>query len=152
MFKRQSKTRLSTVIGGEATIRGDLVITDGVHVDGTIKGNVLSGGDAAVVLILSEQGVIEGDVRVSRVVINGKVTGDVHAASRVELGPRARVRGTVYYRVLEMASGAEVNGQLVHSPEPEQRMLRHEPPAPRALEDPVRSTDSADDGAGPGNT
>ena len=152
MFKRQSKPKLSTVIGGEATIRSDLVITDGVHVDGTIKGNVLSGGDAAVVLILSEQGVIEGDVRVSRVVINGKVTGDVHAASRVELGPRARITGTVYYRVLEMASGAEVNGQLVHSQEPEQRMLGHEPRSPRALEEPLRATDSANDAGRPDNT
>ncbi len=140
------------MIGAEATIRGDLVITDGVHVDGTIKGNVLGRGDAGVVLILSEQGVIEGDVRVSRVVVNGKVTGDVHAASRVELGPRARVTGTVYYRVLEMASGAEVNGQLVHSPEPAQRMLRHEPLSPGGGEDAVEATDSADKGGGPGNT
>lgn len=127
MFKHRVQPRISTVIGGEATIRGDLLITGAVHVDGTVRGNVLSSGEAAAVLILSERGVIEGDVKMSRVVINGTVTGDVYAGGKVELGPKAKVTGTVYYRVLEMASGAEVNGQLVHSAEPEQRMLRHDP-------------------------
>ena len=42
------------------------------------------------------------------------MVGDVYANERVELA-NARVSGTVYYRLLEMAMGAEVNGKLVHS-------------------------------------
>ena len=121
LFRSRVQPKISTVIGGEATIRGDLIIKGAVHVDGTVRGSVMSSGDAEAVLVLSERGVIEGDVKMSRVVINGTVTGDVYAGGKVELGPKAKVTGTVYYRVLEMASGAEVNGQLVHSAEPEQQ-------------------------------
>ncbi|MCW9056085.1 MAG: polymer-forming cytoskeletal protein, partial [Gammaproteobacteria bacterium] len=59
-------------------------------------------------------GNIEGEVRVPYVVLNGEVTGDVYAAERVELSSRAQVSGNVYYNLLEMAMGAEVNGSLVH--------------------------------------
>jgi len=44
----------------------------------------------------------------------------------VELAPNAKVNGTVYYRLLEMAMGAEVNGQLVHTEEEPVRMLGYD--------------------------
>jgi cytoskeletal protein CcmA (bactofilin family) len=65
-------------------------------------------------LTVSEQGVIEGEVRVPSMVLNGTVNGDVHAKERIELAARARINGDVYYNLLEMAIGAEVNGKLVH--------------------------------------
>ena len=126
LFNKKKQPRVSTLIGGEATIRGDLIIRGGVHVDGTVQGSVLSNGEEPTILILSEQGVIQGDVKMTRVVLNGSVTGDVYAGGKVELGPKATVTGTVYYRILEMASGAKVNGQLVHSLEPEQALLEHD--------------------------
>ncbi len=43
--------------------------------------------------------------------------GDVFANQRVELGATARVIGNVYYNLIEMAIGAEINGKLVHQPE-----------------------------------
>ena len=48
------------------------------------------------------------------VVVNGTVIGDVHALAHVELAAQARVHGNVYYSLIEMAMGAEVNGNLVH--------------------------------------
>jgi cytoskeletal protein CcmA (bactofilin family) len=50
-------------------------------------------------------------------VLNGIVRGDVIASERVELGSTARVIGNVYYNLIEMAIGAEINGKLVHQPE-----------------------------------
>jgi cytoskeletal protein CcmA (bactofilin family) len=66
---------------------------------------------------ISEEGGIEGGVNVSYVVLNGIVRGDVHANQRVELGPTARVIGNVYYNLIELAIGAEINGKLVHQPD-----------------------------------
>jgi cytoskeletal protein CcmA (bactofilin family) len=48
------------------------------------------------------------------VVVNGTVIGDVHASGHVELASEARIHGNVYYALIEMAMGAEVNGNLVH--------------------------------------
>lgn len=111
--KKCNISKIDTLIGGEAEIQGDVHFTGGLHVDGRIKGNVVADGDA--VLMLSEHGSIEGEVRVPHIVLNGTVTGDVHAAERIELAARARVRGNVFYQLIEMVMGAEVNGKLVHS-------------------------------------
>ena len=65
-------------------------------------------------LTLSESGIVEGEVRVPNIVLNGTVIGDVHAKQHIELASNARITGNVYYSLLEMAMGAEVNGNLVH--------------------------------------
>jgi len=121
--KRFKAPKVSTVVGKDTTIVGDVEFEGGLHLDGCIKGNVSGRTDASSSVTISEQGTIEGDVRVDVLILNGTVKGDVYANERVELAPQARVTGTVYYRLLEMAMGAEVNGQLVHTEEQEPRML-----------------------------
>jgi cytoskeletal protein CcmA (bactofilin family) len=83
-------------------------------VDGKVIGNVIAADGDDSVLTLSERGVIEGEVKVPNVVVNGTVVGDVHAMAHVELAAQAKVHGNVYYSLIEMAMGAEVNGNLVH--------------------------------------
>jgi len=125
-FKRFKAPKISTVIGQQTEITGDITFAGGLHVDGTIRGNVIAEVDQISALTLSEAGRIEGDVRVPNVILNGSVSGDVYANQRVELAPNAKVNGTVYYRLLEMAMGAEVNGQLVHTEEEPVRMLGYD--------------------------
>lgn len=124
--KRFRAPKVSTVVGAGTEITGDLLFSGGLHLDGKVTGNVNGASESAATITVSEQGVIEGDVRVDTLILNGTVIGDVYANERVELASRARVTGTVYYRLLEMAMGAEVNGQLVHSEEQEPRMLGYD--------------------------
>jgi cytoskeletal protein CcmA (bactofilin family) len=113
-------------------ITGDVLFSGGLHLDGVVKGKVTGEPDSNSTLTISERGAVEGDVHLENLILNGKVVGDVHADGRVELASAARVTGTVYYRLLEMAMGAEVNGQLVHSEGGEPRNLGREgdEPAP----------------------
>jgi cytoskeletal protein CcmA (bactofilin family) len=115
--RRFKAPKVSTVIGQGTAITGDVHFAGGLHLDGMIRGKVSGEADSRSTLTVSEQGTVEGDVRVENLILNGTVTGDVYASERVELATNARVSGTVYYRLLEMAMGAEVNGQLVHSEE-----------------------------------
>jgi len=115
--KRFKAPKVSTVVGQGTTITGDVAFGGGLHLDGTIKGRVTGEPDSRSTLTISEQGAVEGDVRVENLILNGVVVGDVYASERAELATNARVTGTVYYRLLEMAMGAEVNGQLVHREE-----------------------------------
>lgn len=108
---------VDTLIGRQSDITGDVRFTGGLHVDGKIKGKVTAESDKNAVLSVSEGGVVEGDVRVSHVVLNGTVEGDVHAAQRLTLSAKARVNGNVYYKLIEMSSGAMINGQLVYEGE-----------------------------------
>ncbi len=128
MFGRSKKKfrspKISTVIGSGTEVCGNIQFSEGLHVDGVIKGDVLSNPeDQFATLTLSEMGTIEGNVNVSNVMLNGTVVGDVIASNRVELAPRARITGTLTYALLEMSMGAEVNGKLIHAAEQEPRKL-----------------------------
>jgi len=114
--KAFSSARIDTLIGQGTEINGDLMFTGGLHVDGRINGNVVAEEGSSSILILSEFGHIEGDVKVPNMVLNGKIVGDVYGSTRVELAPKSRIKGSVYYNLIEMAIGAEVNGGLIHQP------------------------------------
>jgi cytoskeletal protein CcmA (bactofilin family) len=129
MFGRKKKfsaARIDTLIGQGTEISGDLVFSGGLHVDGHIKGNVIAEEGSTAILILSEHGKIEGEVRVPLMVLNGEIFGDVYGSTRVELAPKSRISGSVYYNLIEMAIGAEVNGSLVHEPHGNQTPKRLE--------------------------
>ena len=112
MKKNQPQNRIDCLIGSGTTIEGNITFTGGLRVDGSVRGNVIAVGDNGT-LVLSEQATIEGEIRVSHVVINGKVVGAVHAAEYVDLQSKANVTGDVYYRTFEMQLGAVVQGRLV---------------------------------------
>ena len=112
---KRRTTRIDTLIGQHSEVVGDVKFAGGLHIDGTIKGNVIADYDSRSMVSLSDQGTIEGEVRVPYVIINGVVIGDVHGGEHVELSAKARVTGNVYYNLIEMAVGAEVNGKLVHT-------------------------------------
>jgi cytoskeletal protein CcmA (bactofilin family) len=116
--KKRKSTRIDTLVGQHTEIQGDIKFTGGLHIDGTVKGNVIAENDGRSMVSLSECGTIEGELSVPYVVLNGVVIGDVHGSEHVELASKARITGNVYYNLIEMAIGAEVNGKLVHSLEP----------------------------------
>jgi cytoskeletal protein CcmA (bactofilin family) len=113
--KRQSGNGvIHTLIGDGTRIKGDLHFDGGCHIDGVIHGNVIADKDPDAFLTISEDGFVDGSVRVPRVSLNGKVQGDVHASQTVALGATAKVVGNLHYDLLEMTSGAEINGKLIH--------------------------------------
>lgn len=122
--KPKQTAHIDSLIGQNTEIHGDVIFSGGLHVDGTVKGSVIAEKGEDSVLTLSERGTIEGEVKVPNVVVNGSVIGDVHATGHVELAALARVHGNVYYSLIEMAMGAEVNGKLMHQAE------KSEPVAP----------------------
>jgi cytoskeletal protein CcmA (bactofilin family) len=121
--KQRRHTVVDTLVGTSTRINGDINFEGGCHVDGTVKGNVSADTESNSALSVSEEGNVEGGVTVPYVVLHGIVRGDVYATKRVELGPTARVIGNVYYNLIEMAIGAEINGKLVHQPEGQVALL-----------------------------
>jgi cytoskeletal protein CcmA (bactofilin family) len=116
--KKQSRhTIVETLVGSNSKLYGDLHFLGGCHIDGTVKGSVSADPDTDSALSISDIGNVDGGVTVPYVILNGIVKGDVFASQRVELGATARVIGNVYYNLIQMAEGAEINGKLVHQPE-----------------------------------
>lgn len=112
--KKFNAVRVDTLIGKGTVITGGVSFIGGLHVDGRVQGNVTAGDTSGTMLVLSENGAIEGEVHAPNIVLNGAVDGDVHSSEHLELATNAKIRGDVYYNLLEMAVGAEVNGNLVH--------------------------------------
>jgi cytoskeletal protein CcmA (bactofilin family) len=116
MFKPKpsKKAEIDTLIGAKTRINGDVEFVGGLHLDGYINGNVKSAAGSGATLSVSEMGCIEGSVLVTNIVLNGIVKGDIEAGDRVEMGPKARVLGSVHYTTIETAVGAQINGKLIH--------------------------------------
>ena len=114
---RKKNPAIQTLVGTETVVRGDVSFRGGFHIDGKVEGDVRSIDEANSFLRISQSGCVEGSVEVDRVALNGTVKGDLISRGQLELGPSARVVGDVRYKLLEMASGAEVNGKLVHEGE-----------------------------------
>jgi cytoskeletal protein CcmA (bactofilin family) len=106
---------VDTLVGPQVTLRGDLEFSGGLYVEGRIVGRVTAIAGTQAVLMLAENGSIEGEVHAPVVMIDGRLDGDVHASERVELASKARVTGNVHYRVVEMHAGAQLTGRLVHA-------------------------------------
>jgi len=117
LFKSKSRSqRIDTLIGAATQIVGDVHFTGGFHVDGNVKGNVDAPANSDARLSVSDGGVVEGSVAVPNVLLNGTVKGDILAHERIELGATARVTGNVFYGLIEMEMGAEINGKLIYQP------------------------------------
>lgn len=110
-------TSIQTLIGASAHIEGNLKFEGGCHIDGVVLGGVSGSRDAVAFLSVSEQGRVQGDVDVPRLALSGTVEGNVIVTDRAEFGPTAKVVGDVYYNLMEIAAGAEINGKLIHRPQ-----------------------------------
>ena len=118
MFQRKKSPqpkRIDSLIGAGTIVDGNVTFTGGLRIDGAVHGKVATADNQPGTLVLSEQARIEGEARVSHVVINGVVNGPVTANDHLELQAKARVNGDVVYRSLEMHVGAIVQGKLVHA-------------------------------------
>ena len=111
--RKQTSTRIDTLLGKAANLKGDLEFSGGLHLDGRVLGNVRSTAENGGALSVSESGLIEGNVEVTNIVMNGTVNGDMCARERLVLGGKARVNGNVHYGVIEMAPGAVITGKLI---------------------------------------
>ncbi|PZW70093.1 cytoskeletal protein CcmA (bactofilin family) [Pseudomonas sp. URMO17WK12:I1] len=105
----QRFTGKTSLIAAGAVFRGDLEFQGAVQIDGKVLGDLLT--EQGLVRV-SAEGQVEGEVRAPHVVIDGEIIGDVYASQHVELGAKARVRGNLYYGLMEMAMGAQVEGGL----------------------------------------
>jgi cytoskeletal protein CcmA (bactofilin family) len=121
MFEKKKsppQKRIDSLIGAGTTVHGDVTFSGGLRIDGAIHGKVETVDNQPATLVVSEKARVDGEVRVSHVVINGVVCGPVTANDYLELQAKARVNGDVVYRTLEMHVGAIVQGKLLHA-EPE---------------------------------
>ncbi len=115
MFWQKNKaiSHIDTLIGSNTAITGDIHFAGGLRVDGRVCGSVVAAGESLSMLVLSEQGVIEGKVRVTHMVVNGTVKGPIYVEQELELQSHARIMGDIHYRSVKIHQGASVEGKMI---------------------------------------
>ena len=104
----------TTLVSRDTVIVGDIHFSGALDVEGTVQGNIIAKPDADAVVRVIDKGCVKGEIRVPEVIINGRVEGNVYSSKHLELAAKACVKGDVFYTLVEMAVGSEVNGSLQH--------------------------------------
>jgi cytoskeletal protein CcmA (bactofilin family) len=112
MFGKKKQPAIRTLVGEGTVIQGELRFTDGLRIDGEVRGDVIATGDGYNILVISEKARVTGKVRAGHVIISGTVTGPVFSSELLELQPKAQVWGDIRYEALEMHQGATIDGEL----------------------------------------
>ena len=112
MFNKKTQPSIKSLIAEGSQIEGNIRFADGLRIDGAVVGIVSARSEVASMLVISETASVTGEVHADHIIINGAVTGPIHARVMLELQPKARIQGDVHYTALEMHQGAIISGQL----------------------------------------
>jgi len=108
-----SQERFDTLVGRHTEIHGKLVLQESVRIDGRVIGNIEAPRDASNTVVIGPTGEVQGDILAHRVVVAGKVAGQIHAIDRVELHENCMVQGDIKYGSIAIEHGARVQGLLL---------------------------------------
>ena len=111
-FPRARTERIDTLIGPGVRVEGELTFCGGLRIDGEVHGNVRAASEQPSVLVVGATGRVEGEVRATRMVVSGVVSGSIHASELLELHPGARISGELRYGALEVHPGAVLEVEL----------------------------------------
>ena len=117
------QNKIDSLSGAGTKVNGDMHFSGGLRVDGQIDGNVTANPGKPSTLVLSEHARVDGAINVTHLVVNGVVTGPVHAAEYLELQSKAKLIGDVHYKTLEIQLGAIIEGRLIHLSESSEKVV-----------------------------
>jgi cytoskeletal protein CcmA (bactofilin family) len=107
---KQAPFKITSLIAKTMRMDGNLTLHEGLKVEGVINGNVEIIGDENTLLV-SAGARIEGEIKVNRAIVAGTIVGNL-IANQVILFKTGRVDGDIFYDVLKMEDGGEINGKM----------------------------------------
>lgn len=108
-----AQEKFDTLIGRHAEFVGNLRINESVRIDGRVVGHVMSTAEQPVSVVVGPNGEVVGDLVAQRVIVAGRVSGNIHALDRVELHAGCFVQGDLKYVSIAVEHGAQVQGLLL---------------------------------------
>ena len=110
-FRQRSATEEvqppNTLIGVSSSMRGTLMVTGTLRIDGEFEGDILNCDR----LDIGEHGVMRADIEVRDAVIRGRVHGNVRALGTLEMKTGCRVEGDVSAFSVVMEPGVHFTGR-----------------------------------------
>src|ERR1044072_9110546 len=104
---RQAMGEITTLLGRGATFEGKLTFEGTVRVDGRFKGEVFSDD----VLVIGEGAIVEAEIDIGEVIIQGTVIGNIKAKRSIEIHAPGRVKGDLHTPTLQIDKGVIFEGR-----------------------------------------
>ena len=98
---------ITTLLGRGATFEGKLTFEGTVRVDGRFKGEVFSDD----VLVIGEGAIVEAEIDIGEVIIQGTVIGNIKAKRSIEIHAPGRVKGDLHTPSLQIDKGVIFEGR-----------------------------------------
>lgn len=97
-----------TIIGKSIVVDGEISGDEALLVLGTVKGKISLKED----LVIEANAHVEADIEANTATISGQVTGNVSAATKVDIRSDARMIGDVRSPRITIADGATFKGNV----------------------------------------
>ena len=99
-----------THIGKSIVIKGELSGSENVYLDGELEGSIeLLDGN----LTVGPDGRIRANLQACRILVQGRVDGNLYGIERVELKKSAAVVGDIYTQRIAIEDGAQLKGSVL---------------------------------------
>ncbi len=106
--RRRTEGHAVSIVAPDMVVSGNLKADGVIRIEGRVAGNVTAGDQ----ILLTEGGVVEGDLETREAVLAGEVHGTVSATDRVEVQATARVLGDIVTPRLLIQEGGQLNGAI----------------------------------------
>ena len=108
-----TQERFDTLVGHTTTVVGNLVLLDSVRIDGKVFGNIETAPGNKISVAIGPTGEVSGNVHAHRILVAGKVKGNIYAAERVEFHKDSILDGEVSYGSIAVEHGAKLLGMVL---------------------------------------
>ncbi|MBL9019123.1 MAG: polymer-forming cytoskeletal protein [Myxococcales bacterium] len=105
--KQAPMGEITTLLGPGAQFEGKLTFDGTVRIDGRFKGEVFSDDT----LVIGEGAVVEAEIEIGDVIIQGVVVGNIKAKRSIEIHAPGRVKGDLHTPSLQIAKGVIFEGR-----------------------------------------
>jgi len=106
MFSKETD-KLESFLGMNSRFKGELNVRGTLRVDCTVEGQLDADN-----MILGESAEVKGEIKAKKIIIGGKVEGNVRAQELVEIKSKGRVLGDIFTPKLAITEGGEFNGKI----------------------------------------
>lgn len=105
----QINAKISSIIGSDMVVDGDIRAKEAVRVEGSVTGDVETEG----ALIISASGKVKGNVKGSSIIIGGSLEGDLTSGGRTEVVSTGKVIGNIRTKSLVVDENGVFQGQCI---------------------------------------
>lgn len=113
MADPQQNTEFPTILGPDASFKGELSFEKGLRLQGRFEGRITTAGR----LHVAKEAKLSADVEAGSIIVEGEVKGNLAASDKIELKNSARYEGDLTASKLMVDEGASLSGHVTVGPE-----------------------------------